>query len=125
MQQDHGPTPDIAPSSSLVVGLDDIPALDGSTGYSYQDGSGGGTALAHQQGHRCGLMLSFHITFGGNADPGCSGTTDSDMILGSSQIWMLPLSQVAVQVTQVSTAPVTVWSSDINMAPALGHLCGL
>ena len=76
------------------------------------------------------LPLDFE-TFGGNTGlrlqyrSQCPQTTDLDMVLGSSQVWMSPLPQVAVRVTQISTGCTDSAASDTNMAPDLGHLPSL
>ena len=83
----------------------------------------------HQQGHSCDPNPGLSMTFGGNidlelfnTDSGCGKTTDPDMILSSSRVWMSPLPQVAVQASQISTATVVVvvQLSDTNMVP--GHV---
>ena len=55
-----------------------------------------------------------------NTDPSRGRTMDPDMVLSSSQVWMSPWPQMAVQATQISTAPVAVWPSDTSMTPDLG-----
>ncbi|KAH0521176.1 C-type lectin domain family 4 member A [Microtus ochrogaster] len=41
---------------------------------------------------------------------------DPDMVLGGTWVWMSPLPQVAVQVTQIFKAPAAAWPLDNNMA---------
>lgn len=54
------------------------------------------------------------------ADPGCSRTTDQDMVLSKSWVWILPWLWVVAQDTQIGISLASRRPSDTNMAPSGG-----